>query len=329
MRILAIRFSGLGDIVMLSGVLAQYRSQYPGCEITLLCDVVNAGIVTELGGVVDHVIALDRKPFRQRRLMASLLELWRVVRAVRRRPFDRVLDFQNFGETGFLTRMARAKEKIGAPKKAKYAAAYDICVPLRKSGHRIQQFARIAQLLPEIYTPRLVLSERAERVRKELAAMTSGPVVGLNIGSSQESRRWSEQHFAELAKRLSKTMHIRVFAGPSEADLLAAFEGIENIDVCTGLDLSQLSGAIASCNVLVSNDTGPAHIAGALQVPLVTLFSTGDDDEVGAVGAPKCYIKRIPINAIDVGEVEARVTSLLEQLSAPFGEDAVNGLGQV
>ncbi|WP_370277019.1 glycosyltransferase family 9 protein [Pontibacterium sp.] len=315
MQILAIRFSGLGDIVMLTGIFGALKQRYPGCRITLLADVVNAGIASETSGLIDEVITLNRKPFRQRRLLPALKEAFRVLRAVREQQYDMVLDFQNFGETGFITRMAHAAKKIGAPKKHKYAKPYDVVVPVRTDGHRIEQFARIAQLERQIYPPKLCLSENG---RKYAASWKQGlsrdlPVVGLNIGSTQESRRWHHERFAELAKRLSGQAEVVIFAGPAEEQYLSSF--VDKGHLVRSVTLPQLCGAISCCDLIVSNDTGPAHIAGALGVPLVTLFSTGDDHEVGAICNQKRYIKCVPINEIQVDEVLVQMAELLPCLN--------------
>lgn len=314
MQILAIRFSGLGDIVMLTGVFAELKRQHPGCHVTLLTDVVNAGICSETGGVIDDVITVNRRPFRQRKLLVAFGELYRVLKAVRQQRYDLVLDFQNFGETGFLTRMAHARQTIGAPKKAKYAKPYDVVVPVRESGHRIEQFARIAQLERRIYPPKLQLSaEGCDYAANWIAKRPTGvPVVGLNIGSTQENRRWHHEQFAALAQRLKGVAEVMVFAGPSEEQYLPTFSGLTH--VVSSVTLPQLSGALSCCDVVVSNDTGPAHMAGALNVPLVTLFSTGDDDEVGAACQQKRFIKRIPINDITVDEVLEQIQALVPAL---------------
>lgn len=315
MQILAIRFSGLGDIVMLTGVFKALKQRYPGCRITLLADVVNAGIATETSGLIDEVITLNRQPFRQRRLLPAVKEVFRVLSAVRAQQYDLVLDFQNFGETGFITRMARAAQKIGAPKKPKYAKPYDVVVPVRQDGHRIEQFARIAQLESHIYPPTLSLSEVGREFADSLKQGLSSalPVVGLNIGSTQENRRWNHERFSELAERLSGQAEVVIFAGPAEEPYLPSFAGKGH--VVRSVTLPQLCGAISCCDLIVSNDTGPAHVAGALSVPLVTLFSTGDDHEVGAICDQKKYIKRIPINEIEVDEVLVQMTALLPRLN--------------
>ncbi len=69
------------------------------------------------------------------------------------------------------------------------------------------------------------------------------------------------------------------------------------------INLIKLSGAISLCDVLITNDTGPAHLASALDVPTLTLFSTGENYNVGALIEKKEFIKNININEITVEEV--------------------------
>ena len=80
--------------------------------------------------------------------------------------------------------------------------------------------------------------------------------------------------------------------------------------LCAKVELIKLSGAISLCDVLITNDTGPAHLAAALEVPTLTLFSTGEDYNVGALIDKKEFIKNIDINEITVEEVSNKFNLL-------------------
>ena len=306
--ILVIRYSGLGDLVMMLPALAGLKARYPEAAITLLTDASNRHFAHIAGGLIDHTLTVDRAVLKRSGRWAALGEIWRMIRGVRARRYDRLYDLQSFGETATLSRLARATHKSGAPKKSKYNYGYHRRITRLRDHHRSQLFQRIAGVDETLGQPRLLLDPEGERYRDELLARgAEQPVVGLNIGSTQESRRWSHEHFAALAERLSPRYRVLLFIGPREKRFESYFAGVE---VVTDTTLSQLAGAIAACDLFVSNDTGPAHMAGALDVPTLTLFSTGDDFEVGALAPHKRFIKREPIDAIGVGEVEASLGAL-------------------
>ena len=116
-------------------------------------------------------------------------------------------------------------------------------------------------------------------------------IIGLNIGASTESRRWSELNFFELAKRLSpKGFAIRFLLGPQEAFLVKATRKVcrqNNWDFSLHRQVETLIKAVSECCLLISNDTGPGHLAAALDIPVITLFSTGSPDNVRPLEKPQ------------------------------------------
>ncbi|MDD3324704.1 MAG: hypothetical protein PHN38_06255 [Sulfurospirillaceae bacterium] len=143
MRILAIRFSGMGDIVMLLQTFEKLKQKYENAHITLLCDSANSDIAKNSGGLIDEVFCVNRSVFRKKKFLGMLKEIFRLF-ALRKESYDLIIDFQNFGETAFITHICKAKEKRGAPKKKNKETAYTTIVPRDESGHRSQFFSRIA-----------------------------------------------------------------------------------------------------------------------------------------------------------------------------------------
>lgn len=300
-EILAIRYSGLGDLVMLLPALAGLKARHPKARITLLTDTAHRDFQRISGGLIDRTLTVDRRVLKREGRWAAIKEILAMIRAVRRDRYDRLYDFQSFGETATLSWLARAGEKSGAPKKPKYNYGYHRLVTRLREHHRSQLFQRIAGVDEALAQPRLQLDDEGSAYRDALLDRGDDrPVVGLNIGSTQESRRWHHERFAELARRLAPRYRVLLFIGPREKPFEPFFQGAE---IVTDTTLSQLAGAIAACDLFVSNDTGPVHMAGALLIPTLTLFSTGDDFEVGALGPHKRFIKRTPINDITVDEV--------------------------
>jgi ADP-heptose:LPS heptosyltransferase len=301
MRILAIRFSGLGDIVMLLSTFEKLKDRYKGSSITLLCDRSNASLDSLACGLIDEVVGVDRGLFRAKSLKA-IGEVWRLYRFLKRKRFDMVIDFQNFGETALMTYLANAPIKRGAPKKQKYHYAYNHIVPRDERGHRSQFFHRIAGVDDSLHYPRLCLDEEAKAYKEKLLGQLdpSKPILGLNIGSTQESRRWSEKKFLEVARHFKNSHNVMVFIGPLEQKFVPLFE---EFLVVKDTSLSQLAGALSCCDRLLSNDTGPAHMAAALGVEVITLFSTGTDENVGVLSDRKHFLRRNPIDSIALKEV--------------------------
>lgn len=302
MKILAIRYSGLGDVVMLLQTLKKLKNKYDSCHITLLTDKSNSSLKEISCGLIDEIIPFDRKVFKQRKYFALIKESFKLLFKIRQR-FDLTIDFQCFGETATISYLSNAKEKFGAPKKDKYNYGYTSIIPRSDHNHRSQLFSRIAKVDDKLDYSKLCIPNTHKNFKLELEKKLNltKKVIGLNIGSTQENRRWSEKNFAELQKKLYQDHNILVFIGPSEKIYKDAFE--KSSIFIEDVNLIELSIAISMCSVIITNDTGPAHIAAALNIPTLTLFSTGEDWNVGALMDKKEFIKNENINNISVEDV--------------------------
>jgi heptosyltransferase II len=142
--------------------------------------------------------------------------------------------------------------------------------------HRSTQYMRLVGATGDAVVPRLdVPRERHE-----------GRVIGVFPGGNAPSRRWEPARFAELVRRLAKRgERVVVFGGPTERQLTARVAGDAAVDLGGQTDLAQLASGIASCDLLVTNDTGPLHLAGAVGTPTVSLWGAGDPAVTGPLGA--------------------------------------------
>lgn len=111
--------------------------------------------------------------------------------------------------------------------------------------------------------------------------------VGLFPGASAASRRWPAQRFRELAARLRQGgSDVLVFAGPGE-EVRAREAAGDAADVVCDADLPTLAAGLASCSILVTNDTGPMHLAAAVGTPVVAFFGPDLPGRVAPLVAPR------------------------------------------
>ena len=310
MRILAIRYSGLGDVVMLLQTLEKLKNKYENCHITLLTDKSNISLKDISCGMIDEIISFDRSVFKKRKYFLSLVEIVKLFPKIRKQ-FDMTIDFQNFGETATLTYFTNAKIKLGSPKKDKYNYGYTEIIKRSDHNHRSQLFSRIAKVNDNLDYSKLCLNNEAINFKEQLKNQIdkNKKTIGLNIGSTQDSRRWNENNFSKLNDILKANYNILIFIGPCEKAYKYAFK--EDSFFIEDINLIKLSGAISICDCFISNDTGPVHIAAALQISTLTLFSTGNDFNVGALSNKKQSIKNVNINKITVNEVIEKLNNLI------------------
>ncbi len=111
-------------------------------------------------------------------------------------------------------------------------------------------------------------------------ALADGPLVGLFPGANGPSRRWPVERFGDLAGRLGRAgAVVLVFGGPGDRGVTAVVAGRGGdrvLDLGGRTSLEELAGGLRSCDLLVTNDTGPMHLAAALGTPVLALEGPAD-----------------------------------------------------
>jgi heptosyltransferase-2 len=127
-----------------------------------------------------------------------------------------------------------------------------------------------------------------ERWRTRLPA-GDGPVVGIVPGSNAPARRWPADRFGEVTSWLrARGARVVVVGSPREVDLTArvASRAPAALDAGGHTDVTDLAALLSLCDLVVTNDTGAMHLAGAVGTPTVSLWGSSDPAEVRQVGAP-------------------------------------------
>ncbi len=187
-------------------------------------------------------------------------------------------------------------------------------------GHRVNEYLAICGFEgsepPE--APRLAGAgvERARRAWSEATAAaairiapegsaaqrSAGAVVGLFPGANGPSRRWPPERFGRLAGRLGRYgATVLIFGGPRDTGITAVVAGRAGdraFDLGGRTSLPELAGALRSCDLLVTNDTGPMHLAAALGTPMVALVGPADMRQTRPLGSPVRLIGRFDLPCV-------------------------------
>jgi heptosyltransferase-1 len=130
----------------------------------------------------------------------------------------------------------------------------------------------------------------AEQLVREFPEMTRNRWIGLQPGARWDNKRWPVARFVELIRLLSRSHpghRIAVFGGPDDRFLgqsLAAADPGRCLDLTGRLSLPGMMEALRCVDLLVTNDTGPMHVAAALGKPVVALFGPTDPSQTGPYG---------------------------------------------
>lgn len=285
--IAVVKFWGMGSIVLMTPAIALLREKYPQATITFVTQAANRGIVSLLEGI-DDVLTLDvgHGP------TAFLGSLAKLVAAVRARRFDLWLDFEFLTRfSALLTGVSGAKTTAGyhAPEIDR-GAFHHVLVPFNSYWHISDNFCALASgdLAPATFTrplQRIVAKPEATALATtRLAALGLRPgepfvIVNVNAGELALERRWSTERFAALTDELLTHFPGKVVTvgAPDErayvGQMVARVSTRDRlIDLSGQTSLDELVALFAAARLLISNDTGPLHLASSVGTPTVGIF---------------------------------------------------------
>lgn len=317
MKILAIRFARLGDVILLLPALACLKERFPDSDLTLLTGHRCAPIA-ELCPAIDHVIAVDRLAMRDGPMLGALRGMFGLLRDIRKNRFDLVIDFHSFRETNLLTWLSGASERIGMKRyKAPFLKFCFNRPPIEedKSLHVAAMFRKVAGCVePSEELP--VLSKISVRKAEQ-------PTLALYIDAPVPERIWPPERFAEVADFAIEKQGavVTVLCSPKGSGLAARLKDSSRhagkISISTNLPLAELVSAIGSAALLVSNDTGPMHIGPAVGVPTLGLFSVGYPEHFKPIGINDRFLRANPIEEIETRDV---IRVVEEMWTIPSGQ---------
>lgn len=285
-NILVIHFGQMGDVILSLPALQAIRQKFPAARITALVGKSSA-MIARLAGVFDEEIVVDRVELRDGRKLRSVDKIRRLVKEIRRRKFDFIIDLHSLSETNLLGFLSGAGARLYANRENRsldFLGKFPDRPPAEdKSKHITDRYLEVLKPLGIEGAPRFVEIkpddkdiESVKNLLQREGAETEN-LVGIFPGAGHPSRRWSLENFAALAGLLIEREdppRIVVFLGPEETDLRAAVENIfpAQTVILDKLSIPELLAAAACLRVLVSNDTGVVHIGAIAGAGLVLVM---------------------------------------------------------
>lgn len=287
-RILFIKPSSLGDIVHALPTFAALRARYPKAQITWL-------VKQEWASLVERVEDLDR--------------VWPVHPGVtgwvgeapglRREEFDLAVDLQGLFRSGAMAWLAGCPIRIGFTNAREGSPIFytDRVVVPTQDMHAVDRYLLIAEALGALHqaTPRFVFQDRkADReavsvLLKKHGLSADRPWIAFNVSARWPTKRWPLASFAAVADRLMADGlgPIAVIGGPADRNDALEVAGLmrRKPTVLTGETAPGLLPALLrTAAVMVTNDSGPMHVAAAVGTPVVALFGPTSPVRTGPYG---------------------------------------------
>jgi lipopolysaccharide heptosyltransferase II len=289
LKVLILKPSSLGDVVQALPVLRLIKAHLPDSEIYWWID---SNLAPLLKGDPDltGLILFERRHWARPR---NWVALWRNVRWMREQRFDWVIDLQSLARSGAFAWLARGRLTIGLDEAREGARGlYDVIIA-RPSAHAHAVDWYLA-VLPALGVPLgrqfEWLPERPD-VREALVKrwpLNGAPLLALQPGARWPNKRWPVEYYAELARRLATACPALrlVVLGASEdgalgATIAGAVGSSRAVDLTGKLSLPEMVECIRLSALMVTNDTGPMHVAAALGKPVIALFGPTDPRRTG------------------------------------------------
>lgn len=335
-RICIIKPSALGDVVQSLPLLPVLRRRFPDATIDW---VINGGLAGLLEGHPDLAQVI---PFYRR---GTPWDFFALLRTLRGRNFDLVFDLQGLFRSAVMTLATGARHRVGL-ETAREGAGWACQLSVPDSGWDVpahQRYARIAAALGVGRPPAgsgLFISAAARLWARETLQSLPRPILAIHAGAGWETKRWPAENFARVAARFSGS--VVTVGSRDEAALTApiaaaaAGAGRMALDLAGATSLPQLAAVLESADVVLSNDSGPLHLASAAGTPVVGIFTctspiisgpAGSAQELVATTVPcaASYCKQCPrpgqermacLREITVPRVEHALEQICRRLPA-------------
>jgi heptosyltransferase I len=288
-RVLIVRLSAVGDCVQTMPLASAIRNHWPKAHITWVVEKGAAALI-EAHHAVDRAIVLPRQFAKSPSLLLELR------RQLARQSFDFSFDPQGLTKSGLVARLAGARRRIGFAR----PAAREINPWLQtelvhsRATHRVERYLELLRPLGIEQPPvQFGLSIPAEAEAKAADFVSSAELRGgfaaLNPGAGWDSKRWLTERYADVARHLTHLglKSVVTWGGQLERDwaefIVSQSRGTAILAPSTSL--VELAALLQKARLFVGSDTGPLHLAAALETPCVALFGASSATACGPYGS--------------------------------------------
>jgi lipopolysaccharide heptosyltransferase I len=326
-RILLIKPSALGDVVHTIPVLVKLRARYPHARIDWLITPENAEIV-RCHPALSNVVLFARRDFSKRgRRWRALLAFFDLLKQIRRARYDLVIDMHGQVRSALFALISGARVRIGFDRPIRRSLtvsaehdlrnvpshgwrgaregswiAYTHRIPIPTLDvHAIDRYLWVAPLLGlDDDLPDLAIHlssdtvRNVERLLKEHGVHADVPLVVLVPGTIWETKHWTIEGFAGVARTFLNDGFAVALAGTKRdqqrcRQIAAAAPGV--CDLSGKTTPAELAALIRRAEVAVTNDSGSMHVAASLRKPTVSVFGPTNPVHIGPYQRPESVVR--------------------------------------
>ncbi|MBT5871810.1 MAG: glycosyltransferase family 9 protein, partial [Candidatus Latescibacteria bacterium] len=302
---------------MATPVVESLRRHFPDGHIAFLTERASRDVLVD-NPFLDELIVLDQGAWKRLGPFGSLHAQWAFYRNLRSRKFDAVIDLFGNPRSAILSVVSGAEMRIGFDFRGRRYCYTKLIRPRGGEVHEVLfNLDALAAMDVPIKTtnPLLPVSEVLRQASSRWLAQNDiedgDKIVGINPGGGWEIKRWKPERFAAVADRLKRDFgaHILLFWGPGERETVEALAASMTEDplILPETTLSQMAAYLEHCTIVLSNDSGPMHMAAALGVPTVGIFGPTNPDLQGPYGSENAVVQKVGLPCLCCNRLTCKI----------------------
>ena len=289
-RILIVNVNWLGDTLFATPFIRALKENYPDSYIVIFTHP-RCKEILEGNPYINEIIVYDEKG-RQRGLVGS----FSIISQLKSKRFDTAFILRRSLNRSMLLFLSKIPERIGFDnRKTGFLLTKRIQRP-PENLHRVEHFLSILRPLginPRSVNYEFFISEKARRLARELLKNEglegADPFIAVNPGGNWDLKRWPAENFARLGDEIISRLKMKVVLTGSEKDMglcreIAGLMKGQPVLLCGKTGLKTLAAVFERAKWVVSNDSGPMHIAVAVKAAVVALFGPPSPEITGPYG---------------------------------------------
>jgi heptosyltransferase II len=341
-RILIVRTDRIGDVILTTPAITALRKAYPRAHITILVNPATRDLV-QGNPNLDEVLVDDRKGCHK-----GLWGFLSLIRLVRKNKFEVVFNFHTKKRTNLLCFLSGIPQRVGY-KNWHQNKMFGFLLNVQVADDRRWGIKSEAQYCLDILKPIGVYNDNLELFvplqntaeewaddyfQKSQIALGK-KIIAVHPGASCPTKKWPGHRFSELINKLIQRYACQVILIGGQETIaiskeICAFSPSGILDMTGKTSLAQLASLLKRCHLLVSNDSGPVHLAAALGTPVVSIFTRNqpgiNPERWRPVGLRSRFVAPRNQEPMDFAKGEVKDPEFLEQIQTKEVLEAIDSL---
>jgi len=283
MKILLTRTDRIGDVVLSTPAIKAVRDKYPDAHIAFMVRPYAKDLV-DGNPCLNEVIIYDK--YGKHKNIFSTINF---ALGLRKKKFDIAIMLHPTSRVHLISYIAGIPKRIGFDRKLSFLLTKKIPHTKQEGNkHEVEYTLDLLKGLniencdKELFVP--IHENDIESVEKLLGEYHVGegvPLVAVNPGASCKSKKWAPDNFANVSDKLAKKYKARIIIVSDDANMKSASAvsdkmKYEPVNFAGKTTVGELSALLSKCRLFISNDSGPVHIATAVDTPVISIFGRKD-----------------------------------------------------